>query len=107
MFLVIISAILSLAYAFINGFGSWMTARRKPWISALFMLAAAVLIVAFVGFIKGFPYNLFILAGGLILASATSLVNAYVVLGKVTARHHIYRLIAAILIFLIAYLALT
>jgi len=84
-----------------------MLARRKPWISALFMLAAAFLVVSFVGFIKGFPHNLYILAAGLILASATSLINAYIVLGKVTWRHHFYRLAAGLAIFALAYLALS
>ncbi|HHO55818.1 MAG TPA: hypothetical protein ENK21_05470 [Trueperaceae bacterium] len=107
MILIVLSSLFSLIYAIVNGFGSWMLARRKPWISALFMLAAAFLIVAFVGFIKAFPHNLFILAAGLILASATSLINAYVVLGKVTWRHHFYRLAAGLMIFAIAYFALS
>ncbi len=106
MLLIIIASLLSFVYAFVNGFGSWMVARRKPWISALFMLAAAFLIVAFAGFIKSFPHNLYILATGLILASATSLINAYIVLGKVTWRHHLYRLAAGLAIFAIAYFAL-
>jgi hypothetical protein len=102
----ILAAIATLAYAFINAFGTWMVVRRKPWVAFLFMLAAAFLMTAFAAFIGDFPYTRVILATGLILASVTSLINAYVVLGKVVWRHHAIRTTCGAVIFLLAHFGL-
>ncbi len=99
----ILAAIATLIYAFINAFGTWMVVRRKPWVAGLFMLSATILIIAFSGFIGIFPYTLGILATGLILASASSLINAQIVLGKIVWKHHLIRAGAGLLIFLLAY----
>jgi hypothetical protein len=102
----ILAAILTLLYAFVNAFGTWMVVRRKPWVAFLFMLAAAFLIIAFAAFIGNFPYIRVILATGLMLASLTSLINAYVVLGKVVWRHHAIRAVCGLAIFLLAHFGL-
>jgi hypothetical protein len=93
----ILAAIATLAYAFVNAFGTWMVVRRKPWVAFLFMLAAALLMIAFAAFI---------LATGLVLASITSLINAYVVLGKVVWRYHLIRATCGLAIYLLAHFGL-
>lgn len=102
----ILAAVFTLAYAFVNAFGTWMVVRRKPWVAFLFMIAAAFLIIAFAAFIGNFPYIRVILATGLILASVTSLINAYVVLGKVVWRHHAIRAAFGVIIFLLTHFGL-
>lgn len=102
----VLAAIATLLYAFVNAFGAWMVVRRKPWVAFLFMIAAALLMIAFAAFIGNFPYLRVILASGLVLASATSLINAYVVLGKVVWRHHIIRAVCGVAIFLLAHFGL-
>jgi hypothetical protein len=102
----ILAAVATLAYAFVNAFGTWMVVRRKPWVAFLFMLAAALLMIAFAAFIGNFPYLRVILASGLILASVTSLINAYVVLGKVVWRYHVIRALCGLGIFLLAHFGL-
>jgi hypothetical protein len=102
----VLAAIFTLAYAFVNAFGTWMVVRRKPWVAFLFMLAATLLVIAFAAFIGNFSYIRVILAAGLILASVTSLINAYVVLGKVVWRHHALRAACGLVIFLLAHVGL-
>jgi hypothetical protein len=102
----VLAAIATLLYAFVNAFGTWMVVRRKPWVAFLFMIAAALLMVAFAAFIGDFPYLRVILASGLLLASVTSLINAYVVLGRVVWRHHIIRALCGLTIFLLAHFGL-
>jgi hypothetical protein len=102
----ILAATLTLAYAFINAFGTWMVVRRKPWVAFLFMMAAALLMIAFAAFIGNFPYIRVILASGLLLASLTSLINAYVVLGRVVWRHHLIRALCGLAVFLLAHFGL-
>jgi hypothetical protein len=104
--MIILAAIATLFYAFINAFGTWMVVRRKPWVAFLFMIAAALLMIAFAAFIGDFPYIRVILASGLILASATSLINAYVVLGKVVWKHHVIRAACGLAIFLLTHFGL-
>lgn len=93
------------AYAVVNAFGAWLVSRRKPWIAALFMLAAAILVVAAAAFVSNIPYTRVILAAGLVLASLTSLVNAEVVIGKVVWRNHLVRALAALVIYALGELA--
>jgi hypothetical protein len=102
----VLAAVATLLYAFVNAFGTWMVVRRKPWVAFLFMIAAALLMIAFAAFIGNFPYLRVILASGLIVASVTSLINAYVVLGKVVWRHHIVRALCGLVIFLLAHFGL-
>ena len=84
-----------------------MVLRRKPWVAGLFMLAAALLMVAFAAFIGTFRYTRVILALGLGLASITSLINAQIVLGKVVWRYHLIRLGVGLMIYLLAHFGLS
>jgi hypothetical protein len=102
----ILAAIATLCYAFVNAVGTWMVVRRKSWVAGLFMLAAAILMIAFAAFIGGFRYTKVILAIGLGLASATSLINAQIVLGRVVWRYHLIRAGAGLLIYLLAHFGL-
>jgi hypothetical protein len=102
----VLATIFTLLYAFVNAFGTWMVVRRKPWVAFLFMIAAALLMIAFAAFIGDFPYIRVILASGLVLASVTSLINAYVVLGKVVWKYHIIRALCGLIIFLLAHFGL-
>jgi hypothetical protein len=101
----ILATIATLGYAFVNAFGTWMVVRRKPWVAGLFMFSATVLMIAFAGFLGVFPYNLSILAAGLLLASVSSLINARIVLGRVVWKHHLIRAAAGLIIFLLAYIS--
>jgi drug/metabolite transporter superfamily protein YnfA len=93
-------------YAVVNAFGAWAVIRRKRWVAALFMLAASVLIVAAVALVSDLPFTRVLLAGGLVLASLTSLLNASVVLGRIVWRHHLFRAFFALGLYLLADAAL-
>ncbi len=92
-------------YAVVNAFGAWLVSRRKPWVAALFMLAAAVLTIAAAAFVSNIPYTRVILASGLILASLTSYINAEVVIGKVVWRNHLTRALVALFVYILGELA--
>ena len=83
-----------------------MVVRRKGWVAALFMLAAAVLVIAFGGLVFSFPATYRALAAGLVLASVASFLNAHIVLGNVVWRFHIIRALVGTAIYLLAYYAL-
>lgn len=104
--MLVVATILTVIYALINAFGAWAVVRRKPWLAALFMLAAAVLVVAAAAFLYKLPYTQTLLASGLILASLASFLNAYLVLGEVVWRFHVIRAVAAVLIYVVAYYGL-
>jgi len=92
-------------YAVVNAFGAWLVSRRKPWIAALFMLCAVILVVAAAAFIAAIPYTRVVLAVGLVAASITSYLNAAVVIGKVVPRNHVIRALAALMIYAVGELA--
>ena len=97
----LLAALVTALYAFVNAFGAWMVIRRKPRVAGLFMLAAAVLMVAAAAMVSFIPYTRVILAVGLVMASATSLLNAQVVIGKIEAKNHMIRAAVAIGIYLL------
>ena len=100
--MLVLAALASLIYAVVNAFGAWMVARRKPWVAALFMLAAAVLVIASAALVFDFAYARVLLASGLILASVASFINAHIVLGNVVWRFHLLRAAVGIAIYLLA-----
>lgn len=87
-------AVLVAGYAVVNAFGAWAVVRRKSWVAALFMLAAAVLTVAAVALAYEVPGSLWLVAIGVVLASIMSFVNAAVMIGRVLWRAHALRAIA-------------
>lgn len=101
-----LAAALTLIYAVINVFGAWMVIRRKPSVAGLFMLAAMLLVIAFAALAFALPYGRALLAAGLVLASLASLLNAYVVVGRVVWLSHAVRAAVALGIFLLAHAAL-
>lgn len=101
--MLILAALASFGYALVNTFGAWMVLRRKPPLAGLFMLAAAVLVVAAVALLWDARNGRFILLGGLLLASLASLLNARLVIGKVRPRNHLLRALAALVIYLLAW----
>lgn len=90
----------------VDAFGAWALSRRKPWISGVFMLAAATAVVAAVAVGYGLRFASWILAAGLSLSWAGSFLNAAVVLGKVEARHHLLRAFVLLVIQALAILVL-
>ncbi|MCA9836745.1 MAG: hypothetical protein KC422_07520 [Trueperaceae bacterium] len=104
--LLVIAAIGTVVLAFINGFGAWLVSRRKPWIAVLFLVAAALLAVAFGGLVGFFPYTRVLLGLGLSLAWIASFLNAHIVLGNVVWRFHVFRGVVAIIIYIFADLGL-
>ena len=100
--MLVLAALATLLYALTNAFGAWMVVRRKPWLAGLFMTAACLLVVAFAALAFNFPYTRVILAGGLLFASAASLINAHVMLGGVVWRFHLLRAAVGLAIYLVA-----
>ena len=103
----LLAAVVTALYAFVNAFGAWMVIRRKPWVAGLFMIAAAVLMIAAAALVSAIPYTRVILAVGLVMASVASLLNAQVVIGKVEAKNHLIRVVVAIAIYLLANVAVS
>ena len=101
----LLAAVLTALYAFVNAFGAWIVIRRKPWVAGLFMLAAAVLMVAAAAMVSSIPYTRVILAVGLVMASVTSLLNAQVVIGRVEAKNHLIRAAVAVGLYLFVNMA--
>ena len=93
-------AALVLAYAVANAFGAWAVVRRRGWVAALFMLAAAVLTVGAVALAYGLWASLWLNVVGVVLASAMSFVNAVVIIGRVLWRAHVLRATAGIVLVL-------
>lgn len=87
-------AVFLFGYAVVNAFGAWAVVRRKSWVAALFMLAAAVLTVAAVALAYEVPGSLWLVVIGVVLASIMSFVNAAVMIGRVLWRAHALRAIA-------------
>ena len=104
--MLILAAIATLIYVFVNAIGAWTVLRRKPWLAGLFMAAAALLAVAFSALIFSFEYTRVILASGLILASLASFLNAHLVLGNVVWRFHVARAAVGVAIYTLANLGL-
>lgn len=102
LFLLILAALGTAVFAFINGFGAWLVSRRKPWIAVLFLLAAALLAIAFGGLVGFFPYTRILLGVGLSLAWLASFLNAHIVLGNVVWRFHVVRALLAVAIYVMA-----
>lgn len=98
----VLAATTVLAYALVNAFGAWMVVRRKPWIAALFMLAASLLTVSFSALLFRFDDARLILLGGLVLASVASFLNAHIILGSVVWRFHVARAAVGAAIYLLA-----
>lgn len=101
--LVVLSTIL---YAGINAFGAWAVLNRKNWVSALFLLAASLLVIAAAALIAQRDAALPLLVAGLALASVASFLNARIVIGHVIWRNHLIRLACALLIWLLGARAL-
>ncbi len=99
--MLVLMALATAGYAFVNAFGAWAVVRRKPWVAGLFLLAAAALIIAAAAFVSAIPFARAFLAAGLLLASLASLVNARVVFGKVEPRDHIVRAALALALYLL------
>ncbi|UCH26903.1 MAG: hypothetical protein JSV66_04455 [Trueperaceae bacterium] len=97
-----LAGVLSLIYAVVNAFGAWAVIRRKPLVASLFMLAASCLIVAAVALVYKLPFALWLLGSGLMMASIASLMNAWIVLGRVVWRFHLIRAVWAGIVFAIA-----
>jgi hypothetical protein len=96
---------LALIYAVINAFGAWAVIRRKPLVASSFMLAASLLIIAAVALVYKLPLALWLLGFGLMLASIASLMNAWIVLGRIVWRFHLIRAVWAGIVFTFALFA--
>lgn len=104
--LLVVLLLLVLGVVVVDAFGAWALSRRKPWISGVFLLAAATTVVAAVAVGYGLRFASWILAGGLLLSWAASFLNAAVVLGKVELRYHLLRAFVLLVIQALAILVL-
>ena len=98
--------LLILGVVVVDAFGAWALSRRKPWISGMFMLAAATAVVAAVAVGYGLRFASWILAAGLLLSWAASFLNAAIVLGKVELRFHLLRAVVLLVIQVLAVVVL-
>lgn len=89
-------AALVLGYSVVNAFGAWAVVRRKSWLAALFMLAAAILTVAAVALAYDLPESFWLVLVGVVMASALSFVNAMVMMGRVLWNAHALRAAAGL-----------
>jgi len=87
----VLVTVLGLATAAVNVFGAWAVSRRRPLVSRLFLLAAAVMTVASVAYAYAFRGAFWILAAGALLTFGSSLLNAKLVLGEVRWQNHLAR----------------
>jgi hypothetical protein len=101
------ASFLTALYAFVNAFGAWLVVRRKPRLAFVFMVAAALLMVAAAALVTVIGYARVLLLSGLVLASVASYLNASVVIGRVVWRNHAIRAAGALLLFALAHHALT
>ena len=101
----VLAVLLCFAYAAVNAVGAWAVVRRKPWLAGLFMLTAAVLTIAGVVVAYALREGAWLTAAGALLASAVSLANAQLVLGRVVPRFHLLRLAAGLVLIALVFRA--
>lgn len=87
----VLVTVLALVTAAVNVFGAWAVSRRRPMVSRLFLLAAAVTTVAAVAYAYSFRGAFWLLLAGALLTFASSLLNARLVLGAVVWQNHLAR----------------
>lgn len=75
----------------VNGFGAWAVGRRRPLVGYLFLVSAAILVVAAVAYAYRYPHAWWILLAGSVAAFVTSLLNARIVIGEVVWQNHLAR----------------
>ena len=94
------------AFAFINGFGAWVTQNRRRWIAWLFLTACWLLVVARVMLVYRVNVALLPLAAGLLLTVLGSYVHARYVTARVTVQNHVFRLLSVLVVLGLAWAAL-
>lgn len=87
----VVVTVLTVVLAAVNVFGAWAVARRRGFVARLFLLAAAVLVVAAVAYSFRFPGSFWILTAGTLLAYLASFLNARLVIGTVVWQYHVAR----------------
>lgn len=102
----VLVTVLGLATAAVNVFGAWAVSRRRPLVSRLFLLAAAVMTVASVAYAYAFRGAFWILAAGALLTFGSSLLNAKLVLGEVRWQNHLARGVALAALVALAWFSL-
>lgn len=75
----------------INTFGSWAVSRRRALVSHLFLLAAAVLMVAAVAYAYRTGAARWLLSTGALLTFVASFLNARLIIGRVEWPNHLLR----------------
>ena len=93
-------------YAVVDVFGAWTVVRRRPRLSFLFMVAAAVLTVGGVGAVYRVPETWIFFAAGAGASSIASYLNARLILARVTIINHLARLVAGVALAAAAWLLL-
>ena len=83
--------LMALGLVSINAFGAWAVSRRRPLVARLFLLAAVILTVAAVAYVFRYEHAWWILLGGSVVAFVSSVLNAWLVLGKVVWQNHVAR----------------
>jgi len=97
----VVVTVMTVVLAAVNVFGAWAVARRRGFVARLFLLAAAVLVVAAVDYSYRFTGGFWILLTGTVLAYLASFLNARLVIGTVEWPNHTIRAVV-----FAAYLAL-
>jgi len=87
----VVVTVMTVVLAAVNVFGAWAVARRRAFVARLFLLAAAVLVVAAVAYSFRFTGSFWILLAGTLTAYLASFLNARVVIGVVQWHSHLAR----------------
>lgn len=87
----VVVTVMTVALAAVNVFGAWAVARRRGLVARLFLLAAAVLVVAAVAYSFRFTGGFWILLAGTVAAYLASFLNARLVIGVVEWTNHVAR----------------
>ena len=87
----VVVTVMTVVLAAVNVFGAWAVARRRGFVARLFLLAAAVLVVAAVAYSFRFAGGFRILLAGTATAYLASFLNARLVIGVVQWTNHLAR----------------
>jgi len=101
----VVVTVMTVVLAAVNVFGAWAVARRRGFVARLFLLAAAVLVVAAVAYSYRFTGGFWILLTGTALAYLASFLNARLVIGTVEWPNHIIRALVFTAFVVLAWLA--
>ncbi len=92
----VVALLAAVGYAAVNAFGAWAVVRRRSRVAAVFLVAAALLMVGAVALGFDEPSATPFMTAGAALASVASWWNARTVLRRTVPRRHLARAVAGV-----------